>query len=617
VPTGVIVACVLETVFLVVFAATDGYDVARSGEALRVVVTYVTTGALFALVHLAVGARRRLALGVTFGALLLFIAVNVARQASMGSFDYGFVFDHAGDVTTPLGWHILVEQLGAPALAMLAVLPPASLLALIARPSRPPRHGRRLRICAVAALGAFLALVPLARIGTHEALTGFAASAIRFYAEERVAEAAVQAKPYPYVHDEAPTPRGLALAGATAGAPSPRPHVIVLFLESVNGLFVDRARERDGRHYMPVFDAHLATGLTVTHFYGSSVHSSRGHFATLCSLVPMYRGKEFTDLPATRFHCLPEVLRDAGYQTLFYSATGEPHFEGSDAFFARIGFSEVEFQEDLRGKDPTFWGVGLQDDVFYRRFFSVLDGELARSPGKPIFAVAANASNHYPFREGPAHEADPAEPTSYRRDYVGSLAESDAWLATFFDELEKRPALEDALVVLVSDHSFPADEHGIHFNMIGAYEEAFRAAFLLRWPGHVPAGAKIADRAASQVDVAPTIADLLGLRFRSHFAGRSLFSDAPPEPVAMVQPYDGVHLVAVKLPYKLVVQESAEQEHLYDLSKDPREEHDLLPEAERGPAERKAALAALRQAVARIRANQALLRENRVWPPDP
>jgi hypothetical protein len=49
--------------------------------------------------------------------------------------------------------------------------------------------------------------VPAARISTHESLTGFAVSALRFHAEARAAAATVQGVPYPFVRDAAPSAR--------------------------------------------------------------------------------------------------------------------------------------------------------------------------------------------------------------------------------------------------------------------------------------------------------------------------------------------------------------------------------------------------------------------------
>lgn len=459
------------------------------------------------------------------------------------------------------------------------------------------------------ALACFALLVglPLARVSTHESLTGFLVSALRFHAESRAAAATIESAPYPFVHPSVPTPTTRAMAGSDA----PRPHVIMVFMESWSAYYTDRPRP-DGNSVTPVFDRRRREGLAFDHFYGNSVQSSRGHFTTLCSIIPMFRGKEFVDLPGTRFHCLPQVMRDEGYSTLFFSATADPEFDFADAVFRRLGFGDVRWAEERTAAiDPaSWWGTGIQDDVFYRRVFAALDEKLARDPTAPIFAVLGNTSHHYPFNRGPQHAPAPGYATKYQRDFVASLSAADGWLDAFFTELERRPAFRDALVVLVGDHSFPADEHGIHFNGIGAYEEAFRTGFALRWPGHVPPRLET-KQAASQLDLAPTIVDLLQLRTSTHFTGRSLFAeggDGPPVP--LVQPYDGVRLAAVKWPLKLVRHESAEQEHLYDLSVDPDEEHDRIADPRLA-----AELSKLRETILRIHASEPIVRANRVWPP--
>jgi phosphoglycerol transferase MdoB-like AlkP superfamily enzyme len=380
-------------------------------------------------------------------------------------------------------------------------------------------------------------------------------------------------------------------------------------MESWSARYTDTKRP-DGRRLTPVFDERRREGLTYEHFYGNSVQSSRGHFATLCSLIPLFRGKEFYDIPRTRLHCLPKHLADAGYGTFFYSATDDPDFDYADKWFARSGFDDVRFAESRKvSGDPAMWGMGVQDDVFYRRFFGILDEKVARDPNKPVFAVLANASHHYSFDKNPKHVPEPGYATKHRRNFVGSLVAADAWLATFFEELDKRPAFRDSIVILVGDHSFPADEHGIHFNGVGAFEEAFHTSFMLRWNGHVPPKV-VADRAASQIDLAPTILDLLQIRTTTHFTGKSLFAKVDdPIPVPLVQPYDGVRLAAVKWPYKLVRHESAEQEQLYDLASDPEENDNRIADPRLAVP-----LATLRETLVRIHANEAILRGNRVWP---
>ena len=539
-----------------------------------------------------------------------FVTVNFARFETAGAFDYGFAHENFRELLTPLGRTIVSANVHGWEIACLLVLPVALGLALVRLPprARPPVSRSRARAGVALACFALLVGLPLARVSTHESLTGFLVSALRFHAESRAAAATIEAAPYPFVHPSVPTPGTRAMAGTD----KPRPHVIMLFMESWSGYYTDRPRPDGGGTVTPVYDRRRREGLAYDHFYGNSVQSSRGHFTTLCSIIPMFRGKEFVDVPDTRFHCLPQVMSDAGYSTFFFSATADPNFDFADQVFRRLGFRDVRWAEERTAAiDPAaWWGTGIQDDVFYRRFFSALDEKLAREPDAPIFAVLGNTSHHYPFNRDPKHVPAPGYATKYQRDFVASLSAADGWLETFFTELERRPAFRDALVVLVGDHSFPADEHGIHFNGLGAFEEAFRTGFALRWPGHVPPRVET-NHAGSQLDLAPTIVDLLQLRIATHFAGRSLFAEGERPAVPLVQPYDGVRLAAVKWPLKLVRHESAEQEHLYDLAKDPDEEHDRIADPLLA-----ADLANLRETLIRIHASEPIVRANRVWPPN-
>ena len=607
IPTSFWTAAVVQTVFIFALAASDGYDVARTGEAYRVVLTYATVLALFGLIHLVVRTPRW-NLRISALVFFLFVAVNYVRYETAGSFDYGFAHENFRELFTPLGRHIVLANVRAWEVAVLFVLPLTFGFALARWPARAWQGSLASRRLAVGACLLVLIGVPAARISTHESLTGFLVSAVRFHAEARAAAATIQGAPYPFVHESRPSARARAFAGEDA----PRPHVIILFLESWSALYADKARP-DGRKFTPVFDAKRREGLTFDHFYGNSVQSSRGHFATLCSLIPMVRAKEFVDIPKTRLHCLPQLLKESGYRTSFHSATDEPEFDFAEQWFNRVGFDEVRFAPDRTvSPDPSLWGVGVQDDVFYERFFRSLDEKVAREPGMPQLAVLANASHHYPFDKNPKHVPDPGYATKYRRNYVASLTASDTWLGTFYAELDRRPAFRDAIVVVVGDHSFPADEHGIHFNGLGSFEEAFHTSVSLRWSGHVPPQV-VTDRAASQIDLAPTIVDLLQIRGRTHFEGTSLVAgDGVPAPVPLVQPYDGVHLAAVGWPFKLVRHESAAQEHLYDLSRDPEEEHDRIHDKSLA-----AEVSRLRQTLVRIHANEAILRANRVWPDHP
>ncbi len=607
VPTSFFLFALLQTSFLVLFARSNAAALPPRGEAVRVASTYLMGFLVFGAVHALFAGRARTERRVSFVLLVLVLVLNVARQRTVGGFDYGFFHDHAPELLTSLGFGIFLDEFKTWVVVVLLAVPVVCLVALERRSHVPWRLSVRRRLTLFGATSAVLVGLMTLRVPTHEALTSFARSALLFHLEARAAQAASEGSetsPFPYVHAPVRSERARRLAGTDA----PRPDVVVLFHESQNGLLVRRARP-DGAPYTPVFDRHAREGLAIERFYGNSVHSSRGHFSTLCSLLPMHRGKEFTDLEGTTLRCLPSMLRDAGYATSFFSGTDSPRFEHSDRFFPRIGFSSVVFQAPGTTLGPDGCNAGLRDDAFYRRTFAALDEAMQRSPSQPVFAVLANASNHWPFDQCPGHAPAPSEPTGPRADFVASSTRADDWLEVFFAELERRPRLKDAIVVVVGDHSFPADEHGIHMNIVGAYEESFRTGFLLRWNGHVPPELDTR-RAASQIDVAPTLVDLLGLSGPNAFQGQSLFAEPTGErTILMLQPFDGAMLVANRWPFKFVHQQSTGEEHLYDLSRDPDEAFDRIDEGGHDDA-----LAQLRSAIAAFPAHHEILRNDRVWP---
>ncbi|MDB4944398.1 MAG: Phosphoglycerol transferase [Labilithrix sp.] len=602
VPAGIWLGVLTQTAFLVTFAATDAYDAARTGEAFRLVATFVSVVALFGFLHVAFATRARVPLFLAFFFLVL---VNFAKLETTGTFDYAFVHENISELGNPLGRRIVTAHIAVLDVVLALVLP-LVLGGYVIRRMPLVALSWRSRVLASALCAAFVVVFPLVRQSTHEPLSTFVRQAYRFHDDAHRYELTGEA-PLPFVHRSIPSERARAIAGSAA----PRPPVIVLFLESWSDIYTDRTGV-DGQPFTPVYDRERRDALSFQHFYGSSIQSSRGRFATMCSLIPLYRGKEFKDLAGAPLHCLPHVMRETGYTTFIYSASDEPEFEDSTAFFGHLGFGEVVFEDRARrGKDPNVWGVGLQDDAYYRKLFAMVDAKMAADPAAPVFAVGINGSHHYPFHDNPAQMPSASGTTKRARDFLGSLHAADAWLSVFFEELGKRPQLKDALVVLVGDHSFPADEHGIHFNGLGAREESFRTAFALRWKGHVEPRL-VGDRTASQIDVAPTIIDLLQLDVATPFVGRSLVADDGPGPPApMVQPYDGIRLAAVLYPFKLEVHEAAEREHLYDLSTDPDERIDRLGDVALAPT-----AALLRQTIDRIRRSQAILRAHRIWPED-
>jgi arylsulfatase A-like enzyme len=133
-------------------------------------------------------------------------------------------------------------------------------------------------------------------------------------------------------------------------------------------------------------------------------------------------------------------------------------------------------------------------------------------------------------------------------------------------------------------------------------------------PGWLPPR-QIVDRAHSQLDIMPTVLDLLGVPAQTHLAGESIVARKPgtAAPELLLQPYDGRHLVSLQFPHKLVLRLDTGRERLFDLAADPREARDLLGDPVEPGAP--AIAARLRPALREFFDNQVRLRVNGFFPP--
>lgn len=371
------------------------------------------------------------------------------------------------------------------------------------------------------------------------------------------------------------------------------PHVFILFVESFNAGFVE-ARASNGREFTPFFNSRLREGLYVEHFYANATYTVKGEEAALCSLYPSLRGDIATQHPRAPVRGLPGILRGAGYTSVFMHALPDLSFANTGDFMRRLGFDLVQSMDNeilTPAERKSVWGWGLEDSSFYRKAFELLDRHMAKvaAPGREprLFVVLASASSHAPYRVPQRLRLIYEVPTSMAEHYANAIRVADLGLEVFFTELAKRPYLSDSLVCILGDHSAPMGQHRFFSTESKFYEECFRIPLLMIWPGHLaPCRVK---GTFSQVDLAPTLMDLLKIDHSNEFVGRSVYASDKGGPQLLVQNSGGRYLIAVEYPYKYVLHLETNKEYFFDLSQDPLERRNLIqlknPNAERLRAE--------------------------------
>ncbi|MCB9766168.1 MAG: sulfatase [Alphaproteobacteria bacterium] len=181
--------------------------------------------------------------------------------------------------------------------------------------------------------------------------------------------------------------------------------------------------------------------------------------------------------------------------------------------------------------------------------------------------------------------------------YLGELACVDAQLGRLVDALDARGLLDDALLIVTSDHGESFDAHWEFFDHGGTvYDEALAVPLILRQPGGRGGGARVAPL-VSTMDLYPTVLERLGLPAEPQVEGISLAPLLEGQPFV---PHERLFLEASKpeggwtegqvgdswtngakcravrgARYKRVRCPARDEAELFDLTEDPAERLDL------------------------------------------
>jgi arylsulfatase A-like enzyme len=112
------------------------------------------------------------------------------------------------------------------------------------------------------------------------------------------------------------------------------------------------------------------------------------------------------------------------------------------------------------------------------------------------------------------------------RDRLRSLAAVDELVVGLLGELEARGQLESTFIIVTSDNGYHLGQHRLPAGKFTAFEEDVRVPLLVRGPGAARGASR--EHLVSQVDLAPTLAELGGARLAAPTDGRSFASILRP-----------------------------------------------------------------------------------------
>ncbi|MDC0036880.1 sulfatase-like hydrolase/transferase, partial [bacterium] len=312
---------------------------------------------------------------------------------------------------------------------------------------------------------------------------------------------------------------------------------------------------------------------------------------------------------STRYRTLPEMLHEYGYYNVFFQGSGNLLADNTKSFLDHNHFDAVKSAKHFIGKKDKkdVFGWGVQDKLLYRSFFEFYDTQI-KHQNKPFFAVLPTIFTHNNTVQIPQKDRYFYKDAASSFEYFSNVVHlTDRQLKVLMEGLDKRGLLENTIVIITGDHSRSAiSDSKVSFNQTGFNDDIFQVPFLLLWKGHVEPK-RVSTVAFSQVDIAPTLVDVLGLEVgKHHFQGVSMFRDVDENNVFLVQPYDGIFLASINLPYKFGTHLRSGKRYLYNVLDDPYETNNIVDKYPEIAASMEASIDLVYQ-------TNALIEHNKVW----
>ncbi|MGN8071930.1 LTA synthase family protein [Mucilaginibacter sp. SG564] len=301
--------------------------------------------------------------------------------------------------------------------------------------------------------------------------------------------------------------------------PASKPNVVIIILESMAREYwgsMNRDVNIPGfKSYTPFLDSLSNSSLIFTNAYATGRQSIHAMSSVLAG-IPSFQNA-FTSSPYAKqkIQSVVSICDSMGYQTSFFhgAANGSMGFQG---FGSILGYQHYYGRTEYNN-DKDFDGIwGIWDEHFFQFM-----GRTLTQQKQPFMATLFTLSSHDPYQL----------PEKYKTRFKGGplaidkcVQYTDNSLRIFFNYAKTQPWFQNTIFVITADHTSQTyyPEYSKQVNRFAVPILFYSANSAYKLLG-------VRTDLASQMDIYPTVVDLIGYNKPFRSWGRSLVSNLPTE----------------------------------------------------------------------------------------
>jgi lipoteichoic acid synthase len=335
------------------------------------------------------------------------------------------------------------------------------------------------------------------------------------------------------------------------------PNIMLVVMESV------------GTHELQLYGAsyhdtpelvHLSQhGVLFNRIYAPEPLTSSAMAALFCSLYPPHFWQTLSEAePDVRVDGLPALLAAHGYRTLFLHSSVLV-YDREHTFLSEHGFPQIMTDASETPRDDRLVPKALK--------------WINQDRSRPFFLVVWTNCTHHPYLSDRSENYGVRD--VYLNRYLNAIRSTDAMIGDLVGQLDAIGLADNTLTVITGDHGEAFHEHGSSIHGLTVYDEEVHVPLLLVNRRLFPQPLKI-EEIGQQIDLAPTLLELLGLESPPHWQGRSLFASERTNRAYLFASPIFFMFGLVDRDLKYIYDPHGYRTALYDLSRDPAEHTNLI-----------------------------------------